>query len=177
MNVRLRFVLAAMVALVVSLLVLHPAAESTLAKPEDVGLSSERLTRITEMMKRHIAAGEISGGATLVARHGRIAHLDATGPTDIESKKPMTKNAVFRIASMTKPVTGVAIMMMMEEGRLRITDPVSKYIPSFKDLKVAVAEPRGRGAVAADADTPPRVKYYRVPAEREITIRDLLTHV
>ena len=91
------------------------------------------------MMKRHIAAGEISGGVTLVARHGRIAHFEATGVTDIDSKKPMTKDAVFRIASMTKPVTGVAIMMMMEEGKLRITDPVSKYIPSFKDLKVAVA--------------------------------------
>ena len=79
---------------------------------------------------------------------------------------------------MTKPVTGVAIMMMMEEGKLRITDPVSKYIPSFKDLKVAVAEPRGRGAAAANVDAPqPAVKYYRVPAEREITIRDLLTHV
>jgi len=175
MNVRLRFVLAAMVALVVSLLVLHPAAESTLAKPEDVGLSSERLTRITEMMKRHIAAGEISGGVTLVARHGRIAHLDATGTTDIESKKPMTKDAVFRIASMTKPVTGVAIMMMMEEGRLRITDPVSKYIPAFKDLKVAIAQPRQ--GPPAGADEPARLNYYSVPAEREVTIRDLLTHV
>jgi CubicO group peptidase (beta-lactamase class C family) len=97
--------------------------------------------------------------------------------TDVETKKPMTKDAVFRIASMTKPVTGTAIMMMMEEGRLRITDPVSKYIPSFKELKVAVAEPGGRGAAAAGADEPTRLKYYRVPAEREVTIRDLLTHV
>src|SRR5207237_634194 len=96
------------------------------------------------------AAGEISGGVTLVARHGKIAHFEATGVTDVEAKKPMTRESVFRIASMTKPVTGVAIMMMMEEGKLRITDPVSKYIPSFKDLKVAVAEPRGRGAAAAN---------------------------
>ena len=132
------------------LLALRPAAETTTAKPEDVGLSSERLGRITEMMKRHIAAGEISGGVTLVARHGRIAHFEATGVTDIESKKPMTKDAVFRIASMTKPVTGVAIMMMMEEGKLRITDPVSKYIPSFKDLKVAVALPRQGPPPGAD---------------------------
>jgi len=165
-------------ALLMSVLALRPVAQSAMARPEDVGLSSERLARITEMMKRHIAAGEVSGGVTLVARHGKIAHLEATGVTDIDSKKPMTKDAVFRVASMTKPVTGVAIMMMMEEGKLKITDPVSKYIPSFKDLKVAVAEPRGRGAAAAaGADAPERVKYYRVPAEREVTIRDLLTHV
>jgi CubicO group peptidase (beta-lactamase class C family) len=176
MNARLRMVAAKVIVMVVSLLVLRVAAETTVARPEDVGLSSERLARITEMMKRHIAAGEISGGVTLVARHGRIAHFEATGVTDIDTKKPMTKDAVFRIASMTKPVTGVAIMMMMEEGKLRITDPVSKYIPSFKDLKVAVAEP-ARGTAAAGADEPARLKYYPVPAEREVTIRDLLTHV
>jgi CubicO group peptidase (beta-lactamase class C family) len=170
-------VVAKVTVMVASLLVLRVTAETTVVKPEDVGLSSERLARITEMMKRHIAAGEISGGVTLVARHGRIAHFEATGVTDIESKKAMTKDAVFRIASMTKPVTGVAIMMMMEEGKLRITDPVSKYIPSFRDLKVAVAEPGGRGAAASGADEPARLKYYRVPAEREVTIRDLLTHV
>ena len=175
MIAKLRITFAA-VALAVLVLALRPAAESTVAKPEDVGLSSERLARITEMMKRHIAAGEISGGVTLVARHGRIAHFEATGVTDIDTKKPMTKDAVFRIASMTKPVTGVAIMMMMEEGKLKITDPVSKYIPSFKELKVAVAEPKRAGAAAA-ADEPSPVKYYRAPAEREITIRDLLTHV
>ena len=174
---KLRVTCAAAV-FVVSLLALRPAAETATARPEDVGLSSERLARITEMMKRHIAAGEISGGVTLVARHGRIAHLEATGVTDIDTKKPMTKDAVFRIASMTKPVTGLAIMMMMEEGKLKITDPVSKYISSFKDLKVAVSEPKKAGAAnAAAADEPTPLKYYSVPAEREITIRDLLTHV
>jgi len=175
MIAKLRVLSAAAVVLVVSVLALRPAAETAMAKPEDVGLSSERLARITEMMKRHIAAGEISGGVTLVARHGKIVHFEATGVTDVDSKTPMAKDSVFRIASMTKPVTGVAIMMMMEEGRLRITDPVSKYIPSFKDLKVAVAEPRPRGPAAADEPAP--INYYRVPAEREITIRDLLTHV
>ncbi len=178
MNARLRMVMAKVIVMVMSLLVLRVAAESTVVKPEEVGLSSERLARITEMMKRHVAAGEISGGVTLVARHGRIAHFEATGVTDVESKKPMTKDAVFRIASMTKPVTGVAIMMMMEEGKLRITDPVSKYIPSFKDLKVAVAEPqRGPAAGAGNADEPTKLSYYAAPAEREVTIRDLLTHV
>jgi len=176
MNLRLRAVPVLVVLLFVSLFVLRPAAESTVVKPEDVGLSSERLGRITAMMKRHIAAGEISGGVTLVARHGKIAHFEATGVTDIETKNPMTKDAVFRIASMTKPVTGVAIMMMMEEGRLRITDPVSKYIPSFKDLNVAVAQPHvGPPPGAGDEPAGPP-KFYTVPAEREITIRDLLTH-
>ena len=96
--------------------------------------------------------------------------------TDIESKKPMPKDAVFRIASMTKPVTGVAIMMMMEEGKLRLTDPVSKFIPEFKDMKVAVPQPRQgrRRPGAGEPAAPP--KFYTVPAEREITIRDLLTH-
>ena len=166
-------VLPAMVGLVlVSFVTLRLVAETTIVKPEEVGLSTERLTRITDMVKRHIVAGEISGGVTLVARQGKIAHFEATGATDIESKKPMSKDAVFRIASMTKPVVGVAVMMMMEEGKLRITDPVSKYIPSFNDLTVAVEEAR-QGAQNASA-TP---KYYAVPAAREITIRDLLTHV
>ena len=175
---KLRVVSAAAALVFVSVLAIRPIAQTSVVRPEEVGLSSERLARITEMMKRHVAAGEISGGVTLVARHGKIAHFEATGVTDIDSKKPMTKDAVFRIASMTKPVTGVAVMMMMEEGRLRITDPVSKYIPSFKDLKVAVAEPRGRSAAGgAVIDAPQRVTYYRMPAEREITVRDLLTHV
>jgi CubicO group peptidase (beta-lactamase class C family) len=165
----------AAVVMFVSVLALRPAAETQVAKPEDVGLSSERLGRIGEMMKRHIAAGEISGGVTLVARHGRIAYFEAAGVTDVDSKKPMTKDAVFRIASMTKPVTGVAIMMMMEEGKLRITDPVSKYIPSFKDLHVAVAQPRQGPPPGADEPAGPP-KFYTVPAEREVTIRDLLTH-
>ena len=93
---------------------------------------------------------------------------------DLESKLPMAEDAVFRIASMTKPVTGMAIMMMMEEGKLRITDPVSKFIPEFKDMKVAVAPP-GQGPPPA-AGGQPRRRFYTVPAERQITIRDLLTH-
>jgi CubicO group peptidase (beta-lactamase class C family) len=175
MNARPRVALAAAAVLVVSWLALHPTAETTIARPEDVGLSTERLARITEMVKRHIVAGEISGGVTLVARHGRIVHLEAAGVMDADSKKPMTKDAVFRIASMTKPVTGLAVMMMMEEGKLRITDPVSKYIPQFKEMKVAVALPRqGPPPGADEPPAPPR--FYTVPAEREITIRDLLTH-
>jgi CubicO group peptidase (beta-lactamase class C family) len=162
--------------LLIALLAWPRAAEIPLtAKPEEVGLSSERLARITEMMQRRIAAGDISGGVTLVARKGRIAHLEAHGMMDIESKKPMPKDAVFRIASMTKPVVGVAIMMMLEEGKLRLTDPVSKFIPAFKEMKVAVAQPNLNVTPAA-GEEPAAPRFYTVPAEREITIRDLLTH-
>ena len=144
----------------VALVALPWAAELVTTKPEEVGLSTERLARINAMMQKRIAAGDISGGVTLVARKGRIAHLEAHGVMDTESKKPMSKDAVFRIASMTKPVTGVAIMMMMEEGKLRLTDPVSKYIPQFKEMKVAVAQPLEAGpATATNGQTaggPPR---------------------
>ena len=181
MDRKLRFsaTVAAAFLLLLALAALPLAGELVpTTKPEEVGLSSERLTRINEMMKRHLAAGDFAGGVTLVARKGKIAHLEAHGVMDLESKLPMPKNAVFRIASMTKPVTGVAIMMMMEEGKLRITDPVSKFIPEFKDMKVAVASP-----VSGPPPPPPAAgqaaaapRFYTVPAERQITIRDLLTH-
>jgi CubicO group peptidase (beta-lactamase class C family) len=151
------------------------AASIPTAKPEDVGLSSERLQRVHQMIQRHIDAGDISGAVTLVARKGRVAHLEAQGLMDIESKTPMAKDAMFRIASMSKVVTGTAIMMLVEEGKIRLTDPVSKFIPEFRGQKVAVTLPTGRGATPAGAAAAPQ--FYTVPAEREITIRDLLTHV
>jgi CubicO group peptidase (beta-lactamase class C family) len=155
------------------LLAALPLVAATLpnAKPEEVGLSSERLQRIHQMLQRRIDAGDIAGSVTLIARNGRVAHFETHGLMDIETKKPMAKDAIFRLASMTKPVTGVAIMMLVEEGKVRLTDPVSKFIPEFKDMKVAVPKtpvPAGRGAA-----TP---QFYTVPAERDITIRDLLTH-
>jgi CubicO group peptidase (beta-lactamase class C family) len=147
-------------------------AATPTARPEEVGLSGERLRRINELMQRHIDAGTFSGAVTLVARHGRVAHLEAQGLMDIESRKAMQKDAIFRIMSMTKPVVGVATMMMIEEGKVRLTDPVSKFIPELKDLKVAVTMP------STGAPPPPGTpeQFYTVPAEREITIRDLLTH-
>jgi CubicO group peptidase (beta-lactamase class C family) len=137
-------------------------------KPEEVGMSSERLQRIHEAMQRHIDAREVSGAVTLVSRRGRIAHFEAHGLMDLESKKPMAKDAIFRLASMSKPVTSVAVLMLIEEGKIRLGDPVSRYIPEFKDAKVAMPRSGGRGA------GPPEI--YTVPADREITIRDLLTH-
>src|SRR5438477_8273000 len=136
---------------VLCLILALPLMAATLpnAKPEEVGFSSERLQRIHQMLQRRIDAGDISGAVTLIARNGRIAHFETHGLMDIETTKPMAKDAIFRMASMSKPITGVAIMMLVEEGKLRLTDPVSKFIPEFKDLKVAVAKPgaapAGRG--------------------------------
>jgi CubicO group peptidase (beta-lactamase class C family) len=161
--------------LFLALLALPVAAASLPAgKPEEVGLSSDRLQRIHEMIQRHIDAGDISGAVTLVARKGRIAHLEAHGLMDSDSKKPMTRDAIFRIASMSKPITGVAIMMLMEEGEIRLNDPVSKFIPEFKEMMVAVPkEPTPGRPSPADSTEP---QFYTVPASREMTIRDLLTH-
>src|ERR1700685_973010 len=145
------------------------AASLPSTKPEEVGLSSERLRQIHAMVQRHIDAGDISGAVMFVARKGQIAHLEAQGTMDVDTKKPMTRDSMFRMASMTKPVIGTAIMMMLEEGKLQLGDPVSKYIPEFKDMKVGVLMEAGHGA-----DKPP--KFYTIPAERPITIKDLLTH-
>ncbi|PYS36477.1 MAG: beta-lactamase [Acidobacteria bacterium] len=163
--------------LLIVLLATVPLVSATLpnTKPEEVGLSSERLQRISQLIQRRIDAGEISGAITAVARNGRIAHFEAKGLMDIETRKPMAKDAIFRIASMSKPITGVAIMMLVEEGKVRLTDPVSRFIPEFKDLKVAV--PRSSNAPPAAAGARGAApSFYTVPADREITIRDLLTH-
>jgi CubicO group peptidase (beta-lactamase class C family) len=157
------------------------------ARPEDVGVSTERLQRVAELVQRHIAAGSFSGAVTLVARDGRIVYHQAAGFMDIDAKKPMVKDGIFRIMSMTKPVIGVSILMMMEEGKVRLQDPISKFIPEWRDMTVGVplAAPAGRGgAPAAPAAAAGRggrgnqeaPRYYTVPVEREVTIRDLLTH-
>src|SRR5215469_15395532 len=124
------------------------AASVPTAKPEETGFSSERLARIHAMVQRHIDTHDISGAVTLVARNGKVVHFQAHGLADIEAKKPMSKDSLFWIMSMTKPVVGTAVLMMMEEGKLRLTDPVWKFIPDFKDMKVAVIEERPAGAPA-----------------------------
>ena len=159
-------------------------AAAPTAKPEEVGLSTERLKRVTELVQRHITAGSFSGAVTLVARNGRIAHYEAQGLMDLEAKKPMVKDGIFRIMSMTKPVIGVAVLMMMEEGKVRLQDPISKFIPEWKNMTVGVPLPQpaagARGAAPAPAaggrGNAPEPRYYTVPAEREVQIRDLLTH-
>jgi CubicO group peptidase (beta-lactamase class C family) len=154
------------------------AALAQTARPEAVGMSSERLQRVSELVDRYIASGDITGAVTLVARNGRIVHLQAQGLMDAASKKPMQKDTIFRVASMSKPVTGTAILMLVEEGKIRLTDPVSKFIPSFKNMKVSTTRPAYEPppGPAPAAATPPPPDVFTVPAEREITILDLLTH-
>jgi CubicO group peptidase (beta-lactamase class C family) len=108
-------------------------------RPEEAKFSSERLSAIHETIQRHVDAGDITGAVTMVASRGRIVHFEANGLMDLASKRPMVKDSLFRIMSMTKPVTAVAVMMMEEKGKLRVTDPVSKYIPEFKQMKVSTA--------------------------------------
>ena len=155
------------------------------AKPEDVGLSTERLKRVAELVQRHIAAGSFSGAVALVARNGKVGYHEAFGQMDIEAKKPMVKDGIFSIMSMTKPIIGVATLMMMEEGKVHLQDPISKFIPEWKDMTVAVsvpAAPGARGAGPAPAagaggrGGAPDPRYYTVPVEREVQIRDILTH-
>jgi CubicO group peptidase (beta-lactamase class C family) len=124
-------------------------------------MSAERLKRVDDVIGRYIGDKKIAGAVTLVARHGVVVHHAAQGVMDVESKAPMRKDTIFRMASSTKPVTGVAILMLIEEGKIALTDPVSKYLPEFKGQKVAV-EKDGEVQLVA--------------AEREVTIRDLLTH-
>jgi CubicO group peptidase (beta-lactamase class C family) len=177
----------AAVVLLSLLIVLQLSAGSvSKAKPEDVGMSSERLQRIDQMLERRIAKGEVSGAVAIVARKGKVVHLAAKGVMDLETKQPVTPATMFRVASMTKPVTSVALMMMVEEGKVRLNDPVSRYIPEFKNLKVAVADPApagDRGAPPAEGGRGrggrggPPPKFTTVAATREVTIKDLLTHV
>ena len=118
---RSTFILTAILASVLPAL----AASVQTAKPEQTGFSTERLARIHEMVQGHMDGHEISGAVTLVARNGKVAHFEAHGLADIETKKPMSKDSLFWMMSMTKPVVGTAVLMMMEEGKLRLTDPVS----------------------------------------------------
>jgi CubicO group peptidase (beta-lactamase class C family) len=140
----------------------------SVGKADDLGFAPDRMRRIREAVQRHVDAGEVSGAVTLVARRGKIAHFESYGMQDLETKKPMPKDGIFRLASMSKPITAAAVMMMVEEGNVRLTDPVSRFIPEFRGAKVAVAKPGGgRG-------TPPAFDV--VSANRDITVRDLLTH-
>ena len=153
----------------------------TTSKPEDVGMSSERLQRIHEAVAKHIDAKDVSGAVALVARRGKIVFFEAQGLADIDGRKPMMKDSIFRLASMSKPITSVAVMMMLEEGKVRLTDRVSQFIPEFRNMKVAVAKGTtdrpvqmpafGRGGPPAAAP-----EFDLVPAAREITVKDLLTH-
>jgi CubicO group peptidase (beta-lactamase class C family) len=138
------------------------AQELPTAKPEAVGLSSERLERIATTIQRNIDSKRIAGTVTLVVRHGKVAWFRAQGMADREAGKPMPADAMFRICSMTKAITSVAAMMLYEEGKFLLDEPVSKYLPEFKDMKVLVKPAKG--------------EPYTIPATKDITIRDLMRH-
>src|SRR5882724_2398956 len=106
--------------------------------PEEVGFLATRLKRLSDRINEGVQKGELPGAVVLIARNGKIVMFDAFGFRDREAKAPMTTDTIFRIASMTKPIVSVAAMMLVEEGRLSLADPVSRYIPAFADTKVAV---------------------------------------
>ena len=125
-------------------------------------MSTERLERISKAVQQSIDDKRIAGAVTLVARHGHVVWFKAQGMSDREAGKPMRPDSIFRICSMSKPITSTAVMMLYEEGKFLLDDPISKYLPEFKNPKVLVKPANGPS--------------YTIPATREITIRDLLRH-
>ena len=137
------------------------------SQPEEVGFSSERLNRIAKAYQADVDKGLIPGAVFLVARNGKVAYLEAVGFRDRDKKIPMTTDAIFQIASMTKPLTSVAVMMLVEEGKIQLNEPVSLYLPEFKGIQVGVEK------VNAGAGAPELILE---PAQREMTVQDLLRH-
>ena len=127
--------------------------------PEAAGLSSERLREATGLLNRYVAEQRIAGAVAAVARRGQVGYLEAVGVQDLQTRAPMTERSLFRIYSMTRPVTAVAVMMLHEEGRFELDDPVARFIPEFKNV-----------VVAGDQGAQPR------PATKPMTVRDLLLH-
>jgi len=139
-----------------------PAQDLPSANPKLLGLAPERLDRIAGAVQDAIDHQRIAGAVTLVVRHGQVAWFDAQGMADREARQPMQKDSIFRICSMTKPITSTAVMMLYEEGKFLLDDPISKFLPEFKNPKVLKKTASGQ--------------TYTIPATREITIRDLLRH-
>jgi len=136
-------------------------AQVEVVAPESVGLSSQRLQNLDKLMQSHIDEKKIAGANVLIARKGKIAYFKSFGIA--EENKPMQPDSLMRVMSMSKPITSTAVMILYEQGKLLLSDPVSKYIPEFKNQKVLKMNPNGKG-------------YKLVPVKREMTIRDLLTH-
>ncbi|MBX3290438.1 MAG: beta-lactamase family protein [Acidobacteria bacterium] len=152
------FILSAFLALPLP----HASQAIPKAAPEAVGMSAERLARLTNVLDGYAADERLGGGVVMVARNGKLIYEHSFGHSDKETAKAMKRDSIFRIASQTKALTSVGIMILQEEGKLLISDPVSKYIPEFANSTVAVPKEGGG--------------YDVVKAKRQITIRDLLTH-
>ena len=131
--------------------------------PAEVGISVERLERLDAGMQRMVDEGKLAGVVTLLARHGKLVFADVVGKQNVETGVPMTRDSIFRIYSMSKPITGVALMMLYEEGAFRLNDPVSKYIPGFASLKVHVGDTTGGSPKLEDAN-------------RSMTMAELMSH-
>src|SRR5262245_33393197 len=142
-------------------------APLTQAPAEQAGMSAKKLERLREVLKSDIDQGKLPGAVVMVARKGKLVYADALGFQDKAEGKAMGVDAVFRIYSMTKPLVSVAAMMLVEDGKIQLTDPVSKFLPAFKSQRVSVARTDGEFA---------RVTYTNVAADREITVQDLMRH-
>ena len=154
------------VVLAVALLASSPAASAQSiprATPESVGLSSGRLARVTARLQEHVDGGDIAGVVAAVVRHGRLVYLEAVGQQDLEAGRPMGEDALFRLYSMTRPITSLAAMVLWEEGKFRLDDPISKYLPQFEGQRVF-----------ADAAQPSMDRSQ--PRDGEITVEHLLLH-
>jgi len=134
-----------------------------LTAPEDVGLSSERLGRMKKAIHEYVDAGRTPGVVTLIARHGKVVHVDAYGKADLATGRPTRSDDIFRMYSMTKPITSAALLMLFEEGKFQLTDPLSRYFPAFADLKV-YAGSTPQGGLLLDS------------LRRPITIQDVFRH-
>ena len=147
--------------------VLSGAVDLPMAEPEEVGMSSERLSRIRPVFQRYVDRNLVPGVVSLIARNGKVVYLDAVGFRDVEASTPMTTDTIFRIASMTKPITSVAVMMLYEEGHFLLSSQIKKWIPEFSNPQAAVPIPQGEYS---------GLPWKTVPAARPITIMHLLTH-
>lgn len=161
------------------------AGSLTSAEPSSVGLSSDRLSRITAAMESDVAAGRIAGAVGLIARNGQVAYFEARGKADRERGVAMRPDTVFRIYSMSKPITSAALMMLYEEGRFRLSDPVAKYLPELEKVMVLVDKKAGERGGSSGVGTllgqreEPEVspdEYELVKPSRAMTVQDLMRH-
>jgi len=135
------------------------------ATPESAGMNAERLSRLDGVIQSYIDKGAFPGVAAIVVRNGKIVYYKAFGKVDLETNNPLSKDAIYRIASMTKAITSLAVMMLHEEGKIMLDDPISKYIPEFTK------------PVVLDQFNAEDSSFTTVPAKREISVRHLLTHM
>lgn len=167
---RLLFLLVPVLFVFVSLVPVTRAtriAEPVVVAPETVGLSSSRLTNIRSVMSQHVMDKKIAGASALIARHGKIAYQETWGMADRELGSPMRLDTIHRIYSMSKPITGVALMMLYEEGKFQLNDPIAKFMPEFAKMNLGVEE---------KDPTTGAMTFKTVPTKRMITVRDLLRH-